>query len=280
MGTVERVKENRLGDFLRARRERVDPATLGLRTMGVRRTPGLRREEVAANAGISVEYLVRLERGRDRRPSAAVVSALAEVLQLDVDATAHLAQLAELPDGRGGDVVDEMSAVLRRLLDSWPNPTIVTNSLLDLIGTNAAGEELHRGIGLEVGDNMVRSLFLDPRAREVFVEYDTVARESVGNLRAWSGANPSHPRLAALVGELSIRSEHFARLWGEGEVQTKANGSKIIRHPDHGVLELEWTTLEVAAAPGQFVVAYQPFSSAAAETPGRAANIRGDRRFQ
>ncbi|WP_082777961.1 helix-turn-helix domain-containing protein [Tsukamurella pseudospumae] len=251
------MTDNVLGEFLRARRERVDPKALGLRAMGVRRTPGLRREEVAAQAGISVEYLVRLERGRDRRPSPAVVAALAGVLQLDSDGAAHLAQLAELPDGRGGEVVDEMSDVVRRLLDSWPNPTIVTNSLLDLIGTNAAGGELHRGIGLEVGDNMVRSLFLDPRSREVFLDFDTVARESVGNLRALSGPNPSNPRLMALVGELSVRSEHFARLWGDGEVQAKTNGGKVIAHPELGVLELEWSTLEVAAAPGQLVVAYQ-----------------------
>ncbi|VDR39068.1 Helix-turn-helix [Tsukamurella paurometabola] len=265
MGSVRPVDENLLGDFLRARRARVDPATLGLRTMGVRRTPGLRREEVAAQAGISVEYLVRLERGRDRRPSPAVVAALAEVLQLDADGAAHLAQLAELPDGRGGEVVDEMSGVVRRLLDSWPNPTIVTNSLLDLIGTNAAGEELHRGIGLRVGDNMVRSLFLDPRSREVFLDYETVTRESVGNLRALSGPNPSNPRLMALVGELSVRSEHFARLWGDGEVQAKTNGSKVIAHPELGVVELEWSTLEVAAAPGQLIVAYQAQEGTASE---------------
>ncbi|BDD84278.1 transcriptional regulator [Tsukamurella pulmonis] len=217
----------------------------------------MRREEVAAQAGISVEYLVRLERGRDRRPSPAVVAALAEVLQLDADGAAHLAQLADLPDGRGGDVVDEMSGVVRRLLDSWPNPTIVTNSLLDLIGTNAAGEELHRGIGLRVGDNMVRSLFLDPRSRDVFVDYDKVARESVGNLRALSGPNPAHPRLMALVGELSVRSAHFARLWGDGEVRAKTNGDKVIAHPEAGFLHLEWSTLGVAAAPGQLIVAYQ-----------------------
>ncbi|MDF0529456.1 helix-turn-helix transcriptional regulator [Tsukamurella sp. 8F] len=257
--------ENQLGEFLRARRERVDPASLGLRTMGVRRTPGLRREEVAAQAGISVEYLVRLERGRDRRPSPAVVAALVDVLQLDAHGAAHLARLAELPPDRGGDVVDEIAPVLRRLIDSWPNPTIVTNSLLDLIGTNASGEELHRGIGLEVGDNMARSLFLDPQAREVFLDYETVTTETVGNLRALSGSNPSHPRLMALVGELSVRSELFARLWGGGEVQGKTNGHKVIAHPDLGVLELEWSTLEVAAAPGQLVVAYQAAAGTASE---------------
>lgn len=257
MGKVTHVDDNLLGEFLRARRERVDPSTLGLRAMGVRRTPGLRREEVAAQAGISVEYLVRLERGRDRRPSPAVVGALAEVLQLGPDGTAHLAQLAELPTDRGTEVVDEISDVLRRLLDTWPNPTIVTNSLLDLIGTNATGAELHRGIGLEIGDNMARSLFLDPRAREVFLDFDTIARDSVGNLRAMSGANPTHPRLTALVGELSVRSELFARLWGEGEVLGKTNGTKTIAHAELGILQLEWTTLEVSSAPGQLVVAYQ-----------------------
>ncbi|GAA4387724.1 helix-turn-helix transcriptional regulator [Tsukamurella soli] len=272
------MSDNVLGEFLRARRERVDPASLGLRTMGTRRTPGLRREEVAAQAGISVEYLVRLERGRDRRPSPAVVAALAGVLQLDDDGVAHLAQLAELPDGRGGDVVDELSDVLRRLLNSWPNPTIVTNALLDLIGTNASGAELHRGIGLEVGDNMARSLFLDPRAHEVYLDYNRVARETVGNLRSLSGGHPSHPRLVALVGELSVASPDFARLWGEGEVVGKANGTKTIAHPELGVLELEWATLEVAAAPGQLVVAYQAVPGTASEAAVARLVDRADRR--
>lgn len=262
MGTFDRMDDNPLGEFLRARRERVDPATLGLRTMGVRRTPGLRREEVAAQAGISVEYLIRLERGRDRRPSPAVVEALTQVLQLDPDGATHLAHLAELP-GRAGEIVDEVSPIVSRMLDSWPHPAIVTNSLLDLIHTNPAGAVLHRGIGIEVGDNMARALFLDPRAPEVFLNFDAVTRETVGNLRALSGPNPMEPRLMALIGELSVRSDLFAKLWGEGEVHSKTTGSKVIDHPELGVLDLEWSTLEVAGAPGQLVVAYQAVEGSA-----------------
>lgn len=253
------MSDNLLGEFLRARRERLDPASVGLRAVGTRRTPGLRREEVAARAGISVEYLIRLERGRDRNPSPAVVEALTGVLQLDADAAAHLLHLVRRAGGYGeaAGPATELSEPLRRLLDGWPQPSIVTNAFLDLLGTNESGAIIHEGIGLRTGCNMARELFLNPRSRETFIDFDKVAAETVGNLRSLSGSHPRHPRLQALVGELSVADEQFARLWAAAEVQAKTNGSKRIAHPALGVLELEWTTLYVAAAPGQLVVAYQ-----------------------
>lgn len=267
LGSVAAMNDNPLGEFLRARRERVDPATVGLRALGSRRTPGLRREEVAALAGISVEYLVRLERGRDRHPSPSVVTALTSVLQLDADGRAHLDALADPRAGEIADVVDDVSDLVDRLIGGMSTPTIVTNSVLDLIAVNTAGEQLHRGIGLSVGDNMARELFLRPQARDIYVEFERVASETVGNLRSMSGRGGVHPRLEQLVGELSVASPEFARLWAVGEVAQKTNGTKVIEHPDLGRLELEWSTLQVAAVPGQLVVAYQA-------VPGtRAVNI-------
>ncbi|MCX6468126.1 MAG: helix-turn-helix transcriptional regulator [Corynebacteriales bacterium] len=250
------MTDNQLGEFLRARRERVSPAAVGLLAIGHRRTPGLRREEVAAGAGISIDYLIRLERGRDRHPSPAVVDALADVLGLDADGRAHLADLADPRAGQGVPLVATASEPIRVLIDSWPNPTIVTNGVLDLIGANSAGERLHRDIGLQIGDNMARALFLEPGAREIYLGFDDVAVEVVGNLRSMSASSGRHPELTALVGELSVASDHFARLWAQGEVRGKSDGVKVIAHPEHGRLDLRWSTLHVAGAPGEMIVTY------------------------
>jgi len=248
---------NELGAFLRTRRQRINPSTYGLHAVGSRRTPGLRREELAGLAGISVEYLIRLERGRDRNPSAAVVEALARVLQLDDDETSHLARLANIrlePTSAGDVVADDVL----RLIEHWPTPTLVTNQYLDLLATNRPGRALHDGIGLHDGDNMLRELFVSPRARHIYVDYDDITREAVANLRSLAGSDPGDPRLVALVGELSVANPLFAKLWARADVRGKSSGRKRIRHHTAGLLELEWTTLQVTGAPGQLVVAYQP----------------------
>ncbi|MEH3157257.1 MAG: helix-turn-helix transcriptional regulator [Gordonia paraffinivorans] len=259
------MSDNPLGEFLRARRERVDPADVGLRAVGTRRTPGLRREEVAALAGISVEYLVRLERGRDRHPSAAVVDALGRALRLDDDGRTHLGDLADPRTGAPTPVVGDMSESLERLIAGWSAPTIVTNAVLDLIGMNETGRLLHEGIGLTPGVNMARALFLTPGADRVYVDFDKVAAETVGNLRALAGGGTPSVRLIELVGELSVASPVFASLWASGEVLRKTSGIKTIEHPAMGRLDLEWSTLAVEAEPGQLVVAYQAIPGTRAE---------------
>lgn len=246
-----------LGEFLRARRERVDPATLGLRTVGPRRTPGLRREELASLAGISVEYLIRLERGRDRNPSAAVVSGLADVLGLDDSERDHLAALADVRiDVDFSD--DEVGESIRVLMAQWRQPAIVMNRFMDLLAVNDAGAPLHGALGIGVGDNMLRKLFLDPRARPIYLDFEEVAAEIVANLRSLTGGDIDHPRLRDLVGEFSLRSRLFAKIWARNDVQVKSRGSKRMLLPEVGVLELRWDTLEVAGARGQRVVVYQP----------------------
>ncbi|MGJ0121636.1 helix-turn-helix transcriptional regulator [Williamsia sp. MIQD14] len=250
------MADNHLGEFLRARRERVSPSAVGLATIGHRRTPGLRREEVAARAGISIDYLIRLERGRDRHPSPAVVDTLADALGLDDDGRTHLAELADPRSGEAVALRTTASEPIRTMIDSWPNPTIVANGILDLIAANVPGERLHHGIGLQVGDNMARALFLDPGAREIYLGFDDVAAEVVGNLRSLSATSGVHPELTDLVGELSVASDHFARLWARGEVRGKSDGVKVIAHPEHGRLDLRWSTLHVAGAPGEMIVTY------------------------
>lgn len=259
------MASNELGTFLRTRRERVDPASHGLRTVGPRRTPGLRREELASLAGVSVEYVVRLEQGRDRSPSAGVVAALAQVLQLDDSGRAHLEALAALPATPPVDEL-EVSPELQRMMDGWAHPAMVVTRHLDALAANQAGIALHEALGVGVGTNMARHLFLDPRSREIYLDFDEVAEENVANLRALAGTESS-PRLRELVGELSVASEDFARLWARRDVRTKADGSKRIQHPDLGLLDLRWSTFHVAAAPGQLLIAYQ------AEAGSRTAEV-------
>lgn len=270
---------NVLGDFLRTRRERTDPGVHGLRAVGSRRTPGLRREEVAGLAGISVEYLIRLERGRDRNPSAAVIEALARVLKLDEDETVHLARLAHVrldPSYAGDAVADDVL----RLIEQWSTPIVVTNQYLDVLATNRSGRLLHAGMGLRDGDNVLRELFVSPDARHVYPDYDEIAQEAVANLRSLAGSDPVDPRLVALVGELSIASPLFATLWARADVRGKTSGSKRIRHHTAGLLELDWSTLQVAAAPGQLVVAYQagPDSRTAQVLTQWATSARAEQR--
>lgn len=226
--------------------------------MGPRRTPGLRREEVAGLAGISVEYLIRLERGRDRNPSAAVIAALAQVLRLDDDGHAHLAALAEVHTDP--DYVDDRvpDAGLLTLLNEWPHPAILMNRFMDLLAVNRAGRTLHNHLALDVGDNMTRALFLDPRARSIYPDFDDVAAENVANLRALAGRDAHHPALVQLVGELSLSSDEFTQLWARNEVQTKTTGTKRLDLPDVGRLTLTWHTFEVSGAPGQLLVVYAP----------------------
>lgn len=248
---------NPLGEFLRARRERVDPAALGLRTVGPRRTPGLRREELASLAGISVEYLIRLERGRDRNPSAAVVASLADVLGLDDAARDHLATLADVR--LDVDFADEVVVEpIRALMGQWTQPAIVMNRFMDLLAVNAAAVSMHSALGLEPGDNMVRTLFFDSQASSIYPDFEDVAAESVANLRSLTGGDIDHPRLRDLVGELSLHSPLFAEIWARNDVQVKSNGTKKMILPDVGMIELRWDTLEVSGARGQCVVVYQP----------------------
>ncbi len=280
------MSDNPLGEFLRARRARVDPAQVGLRTLGHRRTPGLRREEVASQAGISVEYLIRLERGRDRNPSDPVVASLADALQLDAAETEHLGTLASTSGSRGQDDALTVDSDIRRLLDSLAMPAMVTTRFFDLLAVNPVAAELYSAWGLAPGDNLARHLFLSPDAPRIYLDQEELARETVGNLRSQAGADVQHPRLRALVGELSVASSLFATLWARNDVVPKTGGRKRVWHPELGELELVWSTLVIPSSPGQLVVAYQGVPGSRTEsvlahlltdlgTPRRVADHRG-----
>ncbi|MEO3750937.1 helix-turn-helix transcriptional regulator [Streptomyces sp. B6B3] len=253
--------DNHLGEFLRARRERARPEDRGIPAGPRRRVPGLRRPEVAALAGVSTDYYVRLEQGRERTPSAQVVEALAGALGLDEDATGHLHLLARpAPARRRGEPVpgdrETVSPRLLRMMESWSRtPAVVLGRYLTVLAHNALGRALFDG-HTHSGD-LVRLVFLDPDARTFYPDWERVAVNTVGGLRSAAGADPDDPRLARLVDELSRGSEPFRRLWARHDIRQKTHDAKRLRHPQVGELTLHYESFAVNGAPGQQLVLYQ-----------------------
>ncbi|MGA5129876.1 helix-turn-helix domain-containing protein [Streptomyces olivoreticuli] len=263
-GTDSGIGDTRraLGGFLRARRGRVAPEHVGLAGGRRRRVRGLRREELAQLAGISVDYYVRLEQGRATQPSPEVLDALAGALGLDAAERRHLATLADAR--RGPAPRARVSPLLQRVLDSMDRfPAFVTNHRLDVVAWNGLGAELTGG--LDDPDrrdrNNARYLFLDPASREVFPEWEARAAESVGQLRVAAGRYPDDVELTALITQLSSRSAEFRRIWDSGEVVMCTAGRKRLRHPVAGLLTLDFETLHVPAAPGETGLIVHVFSA-------------------
>jgi len=251
-------KGGALGEFLRARRQQVGPEELGLPAGGSRRVAGLRREEVALLAGVSTDYYVRLEQGRERNPSAQVVDALARGLALDDDAVAHLHRLArpEPVRRRRARRREQVSPNLLRLMDGWPDtPALVLGRCLDVLAHNTLGQALFAG-HTHSGD-LIRLVFLDPDAREFYPEWERVAVNTVGGLRAAAGIDPDDPQLIDTVGELSVKSADFRRLWAHHDIRQKTHETKRFRHRLVGELKLSYEALTVNSAPGQQLIVYQ-----------------------
>ncbi|MGV9677917.1 helix-turn-helix transcriptional regulator [Nocardia sp. NPDC003482] len=251
-----------LGRFLRARRERVGPREVGLPVAGVRRTPGLRREELATLAGVSVDYYVRLERGKETNPSAAVVYRLAEALRLSEAETDHLLTLAAhnagvRPVRRPAARTVRPTALL--LLESVrPHPAFVVNHINDMLAANPGGLALYPGITDYPPErrNLIRYHFLHPAARELWVDWETLVAGSVAHLRAMAGTDPDDPELAALVGELCCKSPEFARMWNRYDVRPRGTGTKVYNHPTVGRMRLEFENLPLIDSDGQRLVVY------------------------
>jgi transcriptional regulator with XRE-family HTH domain len=257
-GTVNLVEsDNRIGEFLRARRELVQPEHVGIESYGRRRVPGLRREELAMLAGVSVDYYVRLEQGRERHPSEQVLDALARALQLDDTAARHLQELARPPARRRRPSArrQRVRPGVERLMDSWSHsPAFVLGRCMDVLAANSLAEALH-GRPLR-GLNLVRSIFLEPDAREFYADWEDVARDTVATLRALTGTDLDDPRLTELVGELSLKSEEFRRLWARHDVREKTSGTKRFVHPVVGEVSLGYESFAIGGAPGQILVVY------------------------
>jgi transcriptional regulator with XRE-family HTH domain len=258
--------ENALGEFLRARREVLRPEELGLRQYGRRRVPGLRREEVALLAGVSPDYYMRLEQGRERHPSQQVIDAVGRALQLDDEAVALLYRLADPTPRRTrrNTRVERVSPQLLRLMNGWPEtPAFILGHALDILARNPLAATLFSGFSH--ADNLLRMIFLDPAGREFYREWDRAAQAGVAVLRATVGTDPDDSRLTELVGELSMKSIPFRRLWARHEVRGRTHEPKSFRHPQVGDLELHHEAFTINSAPGQQLIVYQaePLSSSA-----------------
>lgn len=245
------TRDNVLGEFLQARRARVQPDQAGLATHGRRRVPGLRRDELAQLAGVSVQYLTRLEQGVDRNPSPQVVDALATALRLDPDTAAHLRALASPAEP---PQPSEARPEVQQLLDSWGStPAYVRDRRFDVLMANKAAMLL--APMYHPGRNLVRDVFLDPAARRLFPDWQDIAEQTVAALRAV--ADPRDPRTAALVAELQHHDE-FRSLWSRHDVRPSRDETKRFDHPDAGPLTLRRQSLTIAGAEDQVIIVYQP----------------------
>jgi transcriptional regulator with XRE-family HTH domain len=255
-----------LGNYLKARRDQVRPEDVGLFGGGRRRVPGLRREELATLAGISVDYYVRLEQGRDQNPSPQVLDAVARVLQLDADSTAYLHELAAQSErpARAARRSDRVPSGITLLLESLPMPAFVQNKYMDVLASNTLGAALSPNY--RPGVNLLRAVFLDPAERELHLDWDRATTEAVAGLRAVSASGLNDPDLTALVGELSLHSDTFRQLWARHDVHQRVGGTTLLKHPEVGELQLRHEKLAIAGTDGQLLVIYHadPASDSAA----------------
>jgi transcriptional regulator with XRE-family HTH domain len=252
---IEVSENNLLGDYLRARRELVRPERVGLPVTGVRRVPGLRREEVAMLAGISSDYYLRLEQGRDRNPSAQVLEALARVLGLDRPATDYLLGLAaQRPRRQRRARRETVPAGVLQLIEVLGMPAFVEGRYFDVLASNALARALSPN--LQVGQNRLRSMFLDPAERALYPDWESATVQMVAGFRDSIGTDGDDPRVVRLVGELSVSSERFRRLWARHDVATRAGESTLIVHPQVGELTLGREKLLISGTEGQLLAIY------------------------
>ena len=253
-----------MAQFLRDRRGRIGPAEVGLPSgLSARRTPGLRREELAALAGVSVDYYIRIEQGREKAPSDAVLGGLAKALRLSADEHAHLLGLADQVAGRTARrqsaAARPVTPGLRLLLESVrPSPAYVLDAVNDLLAVNREGLALMPGLDdWPAGQrNLIRYTFLHPAARELFADWDRVASNSLAHLRTAELTAPE--QTAALVAELSEASGEFAALWRRHDVRVKRAGSTEFRHPVIGRVTLANEVLSPAGESQRLVVYQAP----------------------
>lgn len=226
-----------LAGFLRTRRSRVDPASVGINVDSRRRVEGLRREEVAHLSGVSVDYYVRLEQGRATQPSEQVLDALARVLCLDETERDHLGRLAGQRRRPAKAPAVRVRPELLQVLDLTVGaPAMIMNHRMDVLAGNRLARLLY-GRPLP-GLNTARHIFLEESERGLYAGWETCTLDAVGHLRLAAGKYPDDPRLASLIGELSMGSERFRRLWARADVRARTHGCKAYRHPLVGLLEL------------------------------------------
>lgn len=248
-----------MATYLKSRRNRLRPVDVGLRDeRRGRRVPGLRREEVAQLAGVSVDYYIRLEQGRDLSPSDSVIDALARALRLDETERAHLYHL--LRPGRQPathPASREIRPGVRLLLDSLERPAFVIGRRLDILATNAAARAMLTDFDAlpERDQNHARWIFLDPRTRALYQDWEVVARENVAILRRDVGRYPGDGELLELIEELAATSPEFAAMWDDQDVHTRTFGTKRYRHPIAGPMTVHYEAM-ILDEPDQLLYIY------------------------
>jgi transcriptional regulator with XRE-family HTH domain len=266
---------NEIREFLTSRRARITPDQAGLPAYGGhRRVAGLRREEVAMLAGVSVDYYTRLERGNAAGASDSVLEALSRALQLDEAERAHLFDLVHAASGSGAaraprrPARQQVRPSIQRILDSMSTtPAYVRNARLDILSANLLGRALYAPVltSVEQPANHARFLFLDPSAREFYIEWERQAQDTVALLRTEAGRNPHDKALSGLIGELSTRSEIFRTWWAAHNVRFHRTGIKRLHHPVVGDLSLTYEALDLAADAGLRISAYTAEPGTASE---------------
>ena len=262
----------RVREFLVSRRERITPAQAGLPAYGGgnRRVKGLRREEVALLAGVSIDYYVRMERGNLAGASEAVLDGIASALQLDEAERAHLFDLARAaqpaPPRHRRSKTSGVTDVVHQILDAITDaPAWVRNARHDMLAANRLARALYAPVLADPRRpaNNARFIYLDPAAREFFADWERAADDIAAMLRSEAGSNPHDKQLVELIGELSTRSDEFRTRWAAHNVRFHRTGRKCIHHPVVGALDLSFEAMEFPAHPGLTLLTY----TAAAGTP-------------
>ncbi|MEY2567663.1 MAG: hypothetical protein QOE35_2192 [Actinomycetota bacterium] len=268
-----------VAEFLRARREHLKPADVGLPDNGRRRTPGLRREEVATLAGVSIDYLIRLEQGRDTRPSASVIAALADGLRLDDDDRRQLYRLSAVAQSSelcpsAQPLRREVAPTVTALLEALdPTPSFVADPANDVLAWNEAWDRLVRPLGMldDPEPNLTRHLFLHPEARAVYRDWEAVADEQVSRLRLAAARWGEDDGFAALVDEL-LTVPDFHDRWSSFTTTEKRRGTTRLVHPDLGEVRVAYEVLLLPGDDEHQLVTWLPADDAAATALGGTAD--------
>ncbi|MET9111141.1 helix-turn-helix transcriptional regulator [Streptomyces zhihengii] len=257
---------NTLGRYLRTRRSLVSPDAAGLPDMGNRRVPGLRREEVAFLAGISSDYYVRLEQGRDRHPSEQVLHSIARALHLDEEATRYLITIAKpkLAGRKRPHKPERASNGIYTLINSWPlTAAYVHSKYMDVLAANSLAIAISPYNA--PGQNGILAAFLEPEMRELHTDWEEMTARVVPYLRSIVGAGMEESRLIELVGELSSRSERFRSLWARQDVTHSTTGTSKFNHPQVGSMELHYEKLLIPRTDMQTLITYHALPGSESE---------------